>query len=385
MKVGVPKEIREGERRVAMSPDVVKRFVKKGVDVVIEHHAGVGSSVSDEAFAATGARIVPDAASLYGEADVVLKVARPMTGNDGGEDELAKIKPGTILIGLLRPHENGSAIEAYAKHRLTAFAMEFLPRITRAQSMDALSSQSNLVGYKAVIDAADAFGKAMPMMMTAAGTIAAAKVLVLGAGVAGLQAIATARRLGGVVWASDVRAAVKEQVESLGAKFVEVENSEAESAETAGGYAHEMGEDYKRRQSERIHEVLRKTDIAILTALIPGKPAPVLITEEMVRDMPDGAVIVDIAAEAGGNSALTEPGLVVEKHGVTIIGHLNFPARIAVDASALYARNLFNFLDPHIDGESKSLAIDWEDEIIQGALVTRNGAIVNPALAPQGG
>lgn len=381
MKVGVPKEIREGERRVAMSPDVVKRFAGKGVEVVIEHLAGAGASIADEVFTAAGARIVADAQSVYAEADVVVKVARPMTAGDGVEDELAKIKPGTVLIGLLRPYESGAAIEAYAKHGLTVFAMESIPRITRAQSMDALSSQSNLVGYKAVIDAADAFGKAMPMMMTAAGTVAAAKVLVLGAGVAGLQAIATARRLGGVVSAFDVRAAVKEQVESLGAKFVEVESAETATAETAGGYAREMSDDYKRLQSERIHETLRKTDIAISTALIPGRQAPELITEEMVRDMPDGAVIVDIAAEAGGNCALTEPGAVVERHGVTIIGHTNFASRIAVDASALYARNLFNFLDPHIDGESKAFAIDWEDEIVQGALVARDGAVVNPAPA----
>jgi H+-translocating NAD(P) transhydrogenase subunit alpha len=381
MKVGVPKEIREGERRVAMSPDVVKRFAAKGVEVVIEHHAGAGASLADEKFVAAGARIAPDAAGVYAEADVVLKVARPMTAGDGAEDELAKIKPGTVLIGLLRPYESGPAIEAYAEHGLTAFAMESIPRITRAQGMDALSSQSNLVGYKAAIDAADAFGKAMPMMMTAAGTIAAAKVLVLGAGVAGLQAIATARRLGGVVSAFDVRAAVKEQVESLGAKFVEVESAETETAETAGGYAREMSEDYKRLQSERIHETLKKMNIAISTALIPGRPAPVLITEEMVRDMPNGAVIVDIAAEAGGNCALTEPGSVIERHGVTIIGHTNYPARIAVDASALYARNLFNFLDPHIDAESKTFAIDWEDEIVQGALVARDGAVVNPAPA----
>jgi len=381
MKVGVPKEIREGERRVAMSPDVVKRFAAKGVEVVIEHLAGAGASFADEEFAAAGARIAPDAASMYAEADVVLKVARPMTAGDGGEDELAKIKPGTVLIGLLRPYESGPAIEAYAKHGLTVFAMESIPRITRAQGMDALSSQSSLVGYKAVIDAADAFGKAMPMMMTAAGTIAAARVLVLGAGVAGLQAIATARRLGGVVSAFDVRPAVKEQVESLGAKFVEVESAETDTAETAGGYAREMSEDYKRLQSERIHETLKKMNMAISTALIPGRPAPVLITEEMVRDMPDGAVIVDIAAEAGGNCALTEPGSVVERHGVTVIGHTNYAARIAVGASAFYARNLFNFLDPHIDAESETFAIDWEDEIVQGALVARDGAVVNPAPA----
>ena len=381
MKVGVPKEIREGERRVAMSPDVVKRLANKGVAVVIEHLAGAGARIADEAFAAAGARIVADAASVYAEADVVLKVARPMTAGDGGEDELAKIKPGTVVIGLLRPYESGAAIEAYAKHGLTAFAMESIPRITRAQSMDVLSSQSNLVGYKAVIEAADALGKAMPMMMTAAGTIAAAKVLVLGAGVAGLQAIATARRLGGVVSAFDVRAAVKQQVESLGAKFVELESAETDTAETAGGYAREMSEDYKRLQAESIHETLKRTSIAISTALIPGRPAPVLITEEMVRDMPDGAVIVDIAAEAGGNCALTEPGSVVERHGVTIIGHNNYAARIAFDASALYARNLFNFLDPHIDAQSKTFAIDWADEIVQGALVARDGAVVNPAPA----
>ncbi len=385
MKVAVPKELREGERRVAMSPDVTKRLTDKGVDVVVESGAGAAARIGNEDFAGAGAQIVPDAATVYGEADVVFKVRRPMTASEGGPDEISMIKSGTILLGLLRPYDNHADVDEYAKRGLIAFAMEFIPRITRAQSMDALSSQSNLVGYRAVLDAADAFDRAMPMMMTAAGTIAPAKVLVLGAGVAGLQAVATARRLGGVVSVFDVRPAVKEQVESLGAKFIEVDSEETKDAETARGYAKEMSEDYKRHQSDLIHETLRKTNIAITTALIPGKPAPTLITDAMVQDMRPGSVIVDIAVEAGGNCECAEFGKVVEKHGVTIIGHANFPARVAVDASALYARNLFNFLDPLIDEESKTLAIDWDDEIVQGALLTRDGAVVNPALTSVGG
>jgi NAD(P) transhydrogenase subunit alpha len=262
--------------------------------------------------------------------------------------------------------------------------MEFLPRITRAQTMDVLSSQANLAGYKAVVDAASQFGRAFPMMMTAAGTVPAARVLILGAGVAGLQAIATAKRLGGIVSAFDVRPAVKEEVESLGATFIEVESPETETAETAGGYAREMGEEYKRKQAEKIHETLKKQDIAICTALIPGKPAPVLITEEMVRDMKPGSIIVDLAVEAGGNCPLSEAGRVVTKHGVTMMGFLNLPARLAAASSSLYARNLVSFLTPLIDEESKQLKIDWEDEIVKGTGLTRDGAVVNPALTGGG-
>ena len=276
--------------------------------------------------------------------------------------------------------QTGCAAMACAKAGLTVFAMELLPRITRAQSMDVLSSQSNLAGYKAVLDAAAEMGRAFPMMMTAAGTIAPARVLVLGAGVAGLQAIATAKRLGAIVSAYDVRPAVKEQVESLGGKFVEVDAEATKDAETDGGYAKEMDEDYQKKQEAVLRETVIKQDVAICTALIPGKPAPVLITEEMVKEMPEGAVIVDLAVETGGNCPLSEFGKTVTKHGVTLVGHANVPSRLAEDASALYAKNLLNFITPLVDAESKSLAIDWEDEIIKGTLVCRDGNVVHPAL-----
>ncbi len=379
MKIAVPKEVRAGETRVATSPDVVKKLVGMGIEVTIEADAGVAAGVLDDAFAAAGAKIEKTAKSTLKGADVVLKVARPMS-KDEGTDEVGAMPKGALLIGLLAPMQHKEQVAQYAKAGLTAFAMELVPRISRAQSMDALSSQSNLAGYKAVIDAAATFGKAMPMMMTAAGTIAPAKTLILGAGVAGLQAIATARRLGAVVSAFDVRPAVKEQVESLGAKFVEVASDESEGAETAGGYAKEMSEDYQRKQRELIHETAKTQDMIITTALIPGRPAPTLITEQMVKDMKAGSVIVDLAVETGGNCELSEYGKIVKKHGVIIIGHANVPGRVATDASHLYARNLLNFLNPMIDGESKSLAIDWDDEVVKGALLTRDGEVVHPAL-----
>jgi NAD(P) transhydrogenase subunit alpha len=292
------------------------------------------------------------------------------------------MKSGAILIGTLSALSNTDQADLYAKQGVTSFAMELLPRISRAQSMDVLSSQSNLAGYKAVLDAANEYTRAFPMMMTAAGTIAPAKVLVLGAGVAGLQAIATARRLGAVVSAYDVRPVVKEQVESLGGRFVEVDPDATEDAETAGGYAKEMTDEYKGRQAEVLKEALIKTDIAICTALIPGRPAPVLIPEETVQEMKEGSVIVDLAVEQGGNCPISEYGEVVIKHGVKIVGHANVPSRLAADASMLYAKNLLNFITPMIDPETKKLTIDWEDEIIQGCLVTRDGAVVHPGLAP---
>jgi NAD(P) transhydrogenase subunit alpha len=383
VKIAVPKEIRDGERRVAMSPEVVKKFVAKGAELVIQAGAGEAAGIPDKVFEEAGARIAPDAAAVYGEADLVFKVQRPMTQGEGGPEELDLMPSETVLIGLLAPFANRAQVEDYAQRGITAFAMELIPRISRAQSMDALSSQSTIAGYKAVLDAAAEFNRLMPMMMTAAGTIAPAKVLVLGAGVAGLQAIATSKRLGGVVSAFDVRPAVKEQVESLGAKFVEVEG--AEGAETEGGYAREMDEEYKRRQAGLIHETLKKTDIAISTALIPGKPAPLLITEEMVGDMRAGSVIVDLAVEGGGNCALTEKDRVVERDGVKIVGYANVPSRVPIDASALYAKNLYNLIAPMIDEETKSLKIDWEDEVIKGALLTRAGAVVNEALSSGGG
>ena len=381
MKVGIPRERREGEMRVAGSPDMVKRLAALGVGTVVESSAGEESGVTDDAFAEAGATIAENASAVYGEADVVLKVQRPLSGSEGGLDELAMLREGTILVGLLNPLAHPELASEYAARRLTVFAMELVPRISRAQSMDALSSQSNLAGYKAVIDAAAAFPRIFPMMMTAAGTVAPARVLVLGAGVAGLQAIATARRLGAVVTASDVRPVVKTEVESLGATFLEVESDE--DAQTEGGYAKEMSEDYMRRQREAVHQAMKKHDVVITTALIPGRPAPILIPEEMVRDMKPGSVIVDMAAPAGGNCALTEPGKRVVKHGVLILGLTDLPSEVPVDTSALYARNLWNFLELIIDGESKALAIDWEDEIVKGMLVTRDGEIVHPALRSQ--
>ncbi len=384
MKVAIVRERRAGETRVAASPDVVKKLAGLGFEVAIEAGAGEGAGVPDQAFADAGAQIAADAAQTLNGANVVLKVQRPMTPADGGVDELSMIPSSAILIGLLNPLVETGQFAGYGERHLTVFAMELVPRISRAQSMDALSSQANLAGYKAVLDAGIYYKRVMPMMMTAAGTVAPAKVLILGAGVAGLQAIATARRLGGVVSAFDVRPAVKEQVESLGASFVEVEG--AGDAETSGGYAKEMGEDYKRRQAEAIHEALKKNDICITTAQIPGKPSPKLITAQMVADMRPGSVIVDLAVEGGGNCELTEYDQVVQADGVTIVGFANVAARLAADASALYARNLLNFLSPMVDTEQGAIAIDWEDEVIAGACAMRDGELVHPSLtAAQGG
>ncbi len=375
MKIAVPRERRTGETRVAASPDTVKKYIQLGLDVVVESGAGAGASLADDVYREAGAQVAADAAALYAEADIVLKVQRPT------DEEVALLKPGTVLVGAMAALVNRDLMAALAERKVTVFAMELLPRITRAQSMDILSSQANLAGYRAVLDAAAEFKRAIPMMMTAAGTVAPARFLILGAGVAGLQAIATAKRLGGVVYAFDVRPAVKEQVESLGGKFVEVDADAAKDAETAGGYAKEMGEDYKRKQAAKIAETLKKTDIAICTALIPGKPAPVLITEEMVRDMRPGSVIVDLAVEAGGNCPLSELDKVVIKHGVTLVGYGNVPARLAVDSSALYAKNLLNFLTPLVDKDTKALKLNWDDEILKGTCVARDGVIVHPALA----
>ncbi len=383
MKIGIPKERREHEHRVAATPDTVKKLIGLGFEVTVEKDAGAGASLLDPAYRAAGATIAADAAAALQDADIVLKVQRPLTEAEGGPDELSYMKAGAKLIGSLGAYANLEQVKAYADAKVDAFAMELLPRITRAQSMDVLSSQSNLAGYRAVLEACNVFGRGMPMMMTAAGTVAPARVLILGAGVAGLQAVATAKRLGAVVSAFDVRPAVKEQVESLGATFVEVESEETEAAETAGGYAKEMSEDYKRKQSELIHETLKKQDIVIPTALIPGKPAPVLITDAMVRDMKPGAIIVDLAIEVGGNCELSEEGI-VEVHGVTIVAYANLPSRIAEDASALYAKNLLNFLTPLVDAETKTLKLDPEDEIIQGTQLTQGGAIVHSAFLDKG-
>ncbi|MEO5374712.1 MAG: Re/Si-specific NAD(P)(+) transhydrogenase subunit alpha [Alphaproteobacteria bacterium] len=379
MQIAIPKERRAFELRVAASPDTVKRFTGLGVDVVVETGAGDASSLTDESFRAAGATIAPDAAAALKDADIVLKVQRPLTAAEGS-DEIALMKRGAVLIAGLSALMNREDVQRYAEAGLTAFAMELMPRISRAQGMDILSSQSNLAGYKAVVDAAAVFNRAMPMMMTAAGTIPPARVLVIGAGVAGLQAIATARRLGAVVHAFDVRPAVKEQVESLGAKFVVVDEAAMKGAETAGGYAREMAEDFRAKQAAAIHEQLRKTDIVITTALIPGKPAPVLITEDMVRDMRTGSIIVDLAVEMGGNCPLSEFGRTVVKHGVTLIGPANLPSSIAQDASVLFARNLYNFISPFVDKGTRTLALDWADECVKGTCVTHDGRVVHPAL-----
>ena len=362
-----------------MSPDVVKRFVALGCEVVVEKGAGEASAITDADYQATGAVIAADEASALKDADVVLKVQRPI--NDGTLNELALLKPGAVLIGHLAALTHPDDVKAYAAAGITTFAMELMPRISRAQSMDVLSSQNNLAGYKAVIDGAGEFGSALPMMMTSAGTVPPAKVFIMGVGVAGLQAIATAKRLGAVVTATDVRPATREQVESLGGKFIMVDEASMKDAETSGGYAKEMSDDFKRKQAQVVADHIKKQDIVITTALIPGRPAPKLITEEMVQSMKPGSVIVDLAAETGGNCALTEPGGVVVKHGVKIVGYLNVPARLPKDATALYARNIFNFLSPHIDKETKALNFKWEDETVQGTLVTRDGAVVNPMLA----
>ncbi|MDL1866034.1 Re/Si-specific NAD(P)(+) transhydrogenase subunit alpha [Betaproteobacteria bacterium PRO4] len=373
MHIGIPAETRAGETRVAATPETVKKLAAKGLhQVLVQAGAGAGASIPDSAYQEAGATIVSSASQLYEQSQIVLKVQGPEAA------ELALMKKDAVLIGLLAPHR-AEEIQSVAKHGLTAFAMEKLPRISRAQSMDVLSSQANIGGYKAVILAANVYQKFFPMLMTAAGTVKAARVLVLGAGVAGLQAIATAKRLGAVIEAFDVRPAVKEQVESLGAKFVEVPltDEEKKKAETAGGYATEMSEDYKRRQGELIQERAAAADIIITTALIPGRPAPVLISEETVKAMKPGSVIVDMAVEAGGNCPLSELGKTVVKHGVHLIGVANLPGLVAADASALYARNLLNFLNLILDAQTGELKINREDEIIDGSLVCMAGEVIN--------
>ncbi|MGM8226893.1 Re/Si-specific NAD(P)(+) transhydrogenase subunit alpha [Cellvibrio sp. ARAG 10.3] len=382
MKISIPRERRAHERRVAATPETVKKFVALGIDVAVETGAGEASRITDAAYEAAGAKIVGDLAQLLADADIVLKVQRPILAGEDGPNELALMKRGALLIAILSPYADPNAIQQYAAAGVTAMALEFVPRITRAQSMDVLSSQSNLAGYRAVLEAVNVYDRAMPMMMTAAGTIAPARVMVLGAGVAGLQAIATAKRLGAIVSATDVRAASKEQVESLGGKFVMVESDEVANAETAGGYAKEMSDDYKRRQAELVAETLKKQDIAICTALIPGRKAPTLINDEMVHSMRPGSVIVDLAAEQGGNCTLTKPGEIVEINGVTIIGLFNIPSRLSADASALYAKNLLNFLTPLVNAEEKALNINWQDEIVAAVTLTRDGQVVHPNFQP---
>ena len=380
MKLAIPKERREGEARAAATPDSVKKLIGLGFEVTVEAGAGAGASIPDEAYAAAGAKIAPDAASALADADVVLKVQRPMSAAEG-TDEIAGIKKGALLIGMLAPHAAKDQLQRYADAGISAVSLELLPRITRAQSMDVLSSQANLAGYRAVLDAAYEFGRAFPMMMTAAGTVPPARALIMGVGVAGLQAIATAKRLGAIVSATDVRPATKEQVESLGGTFVAVMDDEFKQAQTAGGYAKEMSDEYKKKQAALIGETIKKQDIVITTALIPGRKAPVLVSEEMVKSMKPGSVIVDLAVEQGGNCPLSEAGKVVKKYGVTLVGHTNVPSRIAVDATALYARNLVNYLTPMIDKTTKALKIDLADEVVKGSLLTHEGKIVHPSFA----
>jgi len=380
MKLAVPKERRSDEARVAISPEVAKKLVALGVQVVVETGAGLGADVTDDMLTEVGATIAPDAETALADADLVWKIQRPMSA-DEGTDEIALMKRGAMLMCSLSALTNKDMVEKLAAAGISAFAMELMPRISRAQSMDILSSQANLGGYKAVIEAANAFSRAFPMMMTAAGTVPPARVLVFGAGVAGLQAVATAKRMGAVVQATDVRPATREQVESLGGKFVTVDEEMEKQAETAGGYAKEMPPEYFVKQKQVISEVLKKTDIVITTALIPGRPAPKLVTAEQVKSMKKGSVIVDMAVEAGGNCELSELGKMVEVEGVKIIGYPNLPTRVAADASPLFTKNLFNFFTPMFDKESKGLKLNWDDETIKGTCVCHDGKVVHPALA----
>jgi NAD(P) transhydrogenase subunit alpha len=376
MRIGVVREQETGETRIAVSPETVKKIGALGHQVMIETGAGGGANFSNVALEAAGGEIASASAVLAG-ADLLLKVRAPTT------EEIAALKPGAGVVGLFNPHAQRPLIEACAAHGLSAFAMELIPRITRAQAMDALSSQSNLAGYRAVIEAGALYGRSFPMMMTAAGTVAAAKCFVMGVGVAGLQAIATARRLGAIVTATDVRPATKEQVLSLGAKFIAVEDEEFKQAETAAGYAKAMSAEYQKKQAALVAEHLTKQDIVITTALIPGRAAPILVTAEMVGAMKPGSVIVDLAAAQGGNCPLTKADEIVRTdNGVTIAGFSNLPARMAGDSSALYAKNLLNLLPLLTDKDTKAFSPAWEDEIIKGAALTRDKTLIHPMFNP---
>ena len=374
MKIAVAAEIDAGEPRVAATPETVKKMLGLGAEVAVEPGAGIKSGILDQDFTAAGASVTADA---VGDADIILKVRRPQAS------ELSRYKKGAIVIAIMDPFGHDEALRRMADAGVIAFAMELLPRITRAQVMDVLSSQANLAGYRAVIDAAAEYGRALPMMMTAAGTVPATKVFVMGAGVAGLQAIATARRLGAIVTATDVRPAAKEQVESLGAKFIAVEDDEFRAAETAGGYAKEMSKEYQAKQAALVTEHVKKQDLVITTALIPGRPAPRLISAAMVSSMRPGSVIVDLAVERGGNVEGVKADAVADVSGVKIIGYSNVPGRLAATASSLYAKNLLAFLDVLVDKKTKSLAVNWDDEIVKATALTRDGAIVHPNFKPK--
>jgi H+-translocating NAD(P) transhydrogenase subunit alpha len=376
MKIAVLRERLAGENRVAATPETVGKLAGLGAAVAVETGAGSGSRITDEDYATAGASVVADAGSALAGAEIVLTVRRPSALT------LAGVAPGALVIGALDPFGNEADVLALAHAGVTAMSMEFMPRITRAQVMDILSSQANLAGYQSVIEAAAVFQRAFPMMMTAAGTVRPAKVFVMGAGVAGLQAIATAKRLGAVVSATDVRPAAKEQVESLGGKFVAVEDDEFKQAETAGGYAKQMSSEYQAKQAELTAQHIAKQDIVITTALIPGRPAPRLITRAMVESMAPGSVIVDLAAERGGNVELTQPDQVVEHNGVRIVGYTNVQGRIPTTASQLYARNLLAFVTTLIDAKAKTLAVNWDDELVNAVVLTRGGQVVHPSFAP---
>jgi NAD(P) transhydrogenase subunit alpha len=379
MKISVPRERRPHETRVAATPETIKKLKALGAEVTIEAGAGTAAAYTDEAYAEAGATIVPDAAAAVAAGDIVFKIQRPMTAEEG-LDEISLLRQGQTLMSPLGALTNPELVQALAARGVTSFALELIPRITRAQSMDILSSQANLAGYKAVLLAANTFGRIFPQMMTPGGTLAPSRGFIMGVGVAGLQAIATARRLGSVVTATDVRPATKEQVQSLGAKFVAVEDEEFKAAETAGGYAKQMSPEYQAKQAALVAEHIKSQDIVITTALIPGRKAPVLVSEEMVKTMKPGSVIVDMAVEQGGNCPLSEFGRVVEKYGVKIVGPANLPAELPTDASALFSRNLLNFITPMVDKETRALTINLEDEVVKGTLVTRDGQIVHPSL-----
>jgi NAD(P) transhydrogenase subunit alpha len=378
MKIAVPAEADKVETRVAATPETVKKFIGLGAEVTVQAGAGAGSRITDAEFEAAGATVAKAAAATCKDADIILRVRRP------GEADLKPYKRGALVIAAMDPYGHEADVKAMAGAGVAAFAMEFMPRITRAQVMDVLSSQANLSGYQAVIDAASEYGRALPMMMTAAGTVPAARVFVMGAGVAGLQAIATARRLGAVVTATDVRPAAREQVESLGAKFIAVEDEEFKQAETAAGYAKPMSAEYQAKQAALVAEHIKKQDIVITTALIPGRPAPRLVSKEMVASMRPGSVLVDLAVERGGNVEGAKPGEVAEAGEVKIVGHLNVAGRIAASASALYARNLFAFVETLIDKDKQAVAVNWDDELVKATLLTRDGAVVHPAFAEKG-
>ena len=374
MRIAVARETDANEPRVAATPETVKKFKALGADIVVGRGAGIASGILDADYEAAGATI---SETPVRDADLVLKVRRPSAS------ELADYKRGALVVAIMDPYGNDAALKQLADAGVTAVAMELMPRITRAQSMDVLSSQANLAGYRAVIDAAGEYGRALPMMMTAAGTVPAAKVFIMGVGVAGLQAIATARRLGAVVTATDVRPATKEQVESLGAKFLAVEDEEFKNAQTAGGYAKEMSKEYQAKQAALTAEHIKKQDIVITTALIPGRPAPRLITAAMVASMRPGSVIVDLAVERGGNVEGAQPGHVAVVGGVKIVGHLNVPGRLAASASGLYAKNLLTFVETLIDKKEKTLAVNWDDELVKATALTRDGAVVHPNFQPK--